>query len=145
MEAGRINHIVPDFFLEISCKHSCSLTFITVVKRHFLENSDDVNRTIIRFAKGVLDVLRQQDSLKDILDDPNEVCFIVGCPVGWKEEDRKRYRRLLKEAGMQNVRIAAESRAAFEFAKNSFTGINVRQLNDSALVIDIGSSTLDLA
>lgn len=113
-------------------------------KRHFLEQKNDVDKTVVRFVQGVLDALRQQPSLKDVIDDPQKACFIVGCPVGWKEEERSRYRRLLQQAGMKNVRLASESRAAFESAKRCHN-LDEKQLNDSVLVIDIGSSTLDLA
>ena len=45
-------------------------------KRHFLENKPEVNETIVRFVKGVLDVLRQNQQLKDLVDDKEKSCFV---------------------------------------------------------------------
>ncbi len=115
-------------------------------KRHFLENKPEVDATIIRFVKGVLDVLRQNKEINELISDPEKHCFIVGCPAGWSREERERYRGLLKEAGMLNVRIASESRAAFENALRCNKDAEETELiKESVLVIDIGSSTLDLA
>lgn len=115
-------------------------------KRHFLENREDVNLAVQRFARGVMAALRQNPSVADKLADEENVCFIVGCPAGWQEEDRARYRQLLTEAGMPNVRLASESRAAFENAlRRRVDGVEPELIEDCVLVIDIGSSTLDLA
>ncbi|MBR2923645.1 MAG: rod shape-determining protein [Clostridia bacterium] len=115
-------------------------------KRHFLENKPEVNETIVRFVKGVLEVLRQNQQLKDLVDDKEKSCFVVGCPAGWTLEDRSRYRGLMEQAGMKNVRIASESRAAFENAlRCNKDSVETKLIQKSVLVIDIGSSTLDLA
>ena len=115
-------------------------------KRHFLENREDVNLAVQRFARGVMNALRQNEAVRDAVDDPEEACFIVGCPAGWGEEARARYRQLLTEAGMPNVRLASESRAAFENAlRRRVEGVEPGMIEDCVLMIDIGSSTLDLA
>lgn len=115
-------------------------------KRHFLENRPEINLTVQRFAQGVLNALRQNEAVREAVDDPEQSCFIVGCPAGWKEEDRARYRQLLTDAGMQNVRLASESRAAFENAlRRRVDGVEPGMIEDCVLMIDIGSSTLDLA
>lgn len=115
-------------------------------KRHFLENRDDINQTIKRFVQGVLQALGQNKAVADLIDDPEKACFVVGCPAGWTKEDRERYRGLLMEAGMKNVRIASESRAAFENSlRCNKDEVESKLIQDSVLVIDIGSSTLDLA
>lgn len=115
-------------------------------KRHFLERREDVDRAVVRFVTGVMEALRRDAQVGDIVDDPEEACFIVGCPAGWPREDRERYRRLMMLGGMQNVRIASESRAAFENAlRRRLPGVEAELIEDSVLVIDIGSSTLDLA
>ncbi len=115
-------------------------------KRRFLEERPEIDRAIQRFARGVMNALRLNEAVHDVVDDPEKSCFIVGCPAGWKEEDRARYRRLLTEAGMKNVRLASESRAAFENALHRrASGVDPAMIEDCVLMIDIGSSTLDLA
>lgn len=72
--------------------------------------------------------------------------FVVGCPAGWNAACRARYRDLLLNAGMPQPRVISESRAAFLYAKYARTvALDVDILNESALVADIGSSTLDFA
>nr|MBR4279946.1 hypothetical protein [Clostridia bacterium] len=115
-------------------------------KRHFLENRPEIDLAIRRFATGVMNALRQHEAVRDVVDDPEKACFIVGCPAGWKEGARARYRQLLTEAGMPNVRLASESRAAFENAlRRRIPGVDAKMIEDCVLMIDIGSSTLDLA
>ena len=115
-------------------------------KRHFLENRPEINLAVQRFATGVMNALRQNETVRDILSDPEQVCFIVGCPAGWNEEERARYRQLLLDAGMPNIRLASESRAAFENAlRRRAPNVDAAMIEDCVLVIDIGSSTLDLA
>ncbi|MGN0794038.1 MAG: Hsp70 family protein [Aristaeellaceae bacterium] len=115
-------------------------------KRRFLERREETDRTIVRFVTGVMEALRQDPLVGGVVDDPEQSCFIVGCPAGWPMEDRERYRRLMLQGGMQNVRIASESRAAFENAlRRRVPGVAPELIEDCVLVIDIGSSTLDLA
>ena len=95
---------------------------------------------VVRFVRGVLSDLRQSGALRP--DDR----FVVGCPAGWNTAARTRYRDLLVRAGMDNPQVISESRAAFLYAKYARTvALDVDILNESALVVDIGSSTLDFA
>lgn len=95
---------------------------------------------VVRFVRGVLSDLRQSGALRP--DDR----FVVGCPAGWNTAARTRYRDLLVRAGMDNPQVISESRAAFLYAKYARTvALEVDILNESALVADIGSSTLDFA
>ncbi len=71
-----------------------------------------------------------------------ESLFVVGCPSGWRGTVRRDYEALLQEAGMQQVRVVAESRAAFLAARESLD-IPLDDLEGSVLIIDIGSSTTD--
>lgn len=115
-------------------------------KRRFLEDDPEVDLTIQRFAGGVLAALRQNPDLRDIVDDPAQCCFVLGCPAGWNADARERYRKIMQRAGMRNVRVTSESRAAFENTLRCKTnGIDKKLVRRSVLVIDIGSSTLDLA
>jgi len=95
---------------------------------------------IARFVRGVLRDLINSGSFAG--DDH----FIVGCPAGWDAAARARYRDLLVKAGVMNPQVISESRAAFLYAKYAHTvALDVDILNESALVVDIGSSTLDYA
>ncbi len=95
---------------------------------------------IARFVRGVL---------RDLINSgyfAGDDHFIVGCPAGWNAADRARYHDLLVKAGVRNPQVISESRAAFLYAKYAHTvALDVDILNESALVVDIGSSTLDYA
>ncbi len=98
------------------------------------------NEDVVRFVRGVLRELRDSGALKP--DDR----FVVGCPAGWNAACRLRYRDVLARAGVPEPQVISESRAAFLYAKYAKTvALDVDILNQSALVIDIGSSTLDFA
>ncbi|MEM6429939.1 MAG: Hsp70 family protein [Deinococcota bacterium] len=68
--------------------------------------------------------------------------FVVGCPSGWSADTRTRYEDFIHGMGLDDVQVVRESRAAFMYAvhRNMFS---VDELQDSVLVIDIGSSTTD--
>ncbi len=96
--------------------------------------------TIVRFVKGILQALRDADAYQD--DDR----FVVGCPAGWNAAARARYADLLVRAGVRAPQVISESRAAFLYAKYAKTiALDLELLRQSALVIDLGSSTLDFA
>lgn len=96
--------------------------------------------TIILFVRGVLKALRDANAYG------SEDRFVVGCPAGWNPAARARYRDLLLRAGVNNPQVISESRAAFLYAKYAKTvALDLDILRQSALVIDIGSSTLDFA
>jgi len=95
---------------------------------------------ISRFVRGVLRDLINSGYFSG--DDQ----FIVGCPAGWNSAARNRYRELLLKAGVRQPQVISESRAAFLYAKYAHTvALDLDILNESALVVDIGSSTLDYA
>lgn len=96
--------------------------------------------SIVLFVKGVLAALKERGGIHD--DD----VFVVGCPAGWNAACRSRYHDLLVRAGMQNPQVISESRAAFLYVKYAKTvSLDIDVLRESALVIDMGSSTLDFA
>lgn len=96
--------------------------------------------SIVRFARGVLRLLTENG-----LPEPDDR-ITVGCPAGWNSACRARYRDLLARAGLRELNLISESRAAFLYAKYAKTvALDVDVLRESALAIDIGSSTLDFA
>lgn len=95
---------------------------------------------VTRFVRGILCDLQEAGRLD------GDECFIIGCPAGWNAPCRARYRELLIRAGLPNPRVISESRAAFLYAKYARTvALDVSLLSQSALVADMGSSTLDYA
>jgi len=108
-------------------------------KSRFTTDSSS-HEDVVRFVRGVLKDL--QDSGHFSYDDQ----FVVGCPAGWNTAHRTLYRELLMKAGVILPQVISESRAAFLYAKYAHTiALDVDILNESALVVDIGSSTLDYA
>ncbi|MDD3336581.1 MAG: Hsp70 family protein [Eubacteriales bacterium] len=98
------------------------------------------NEDIVRFVRGALKDLTESGSLLP------EDRFVIGCPAGWNPAARARYRDLMTRAGVREPQIISESRAAFLYAKYAKTvALDIDILNQSALVVDIGSSTLDFA
>ncbi len=92
------------------------------------------------FVYKCLKLLKESNKITD----NKNTYFYFGCPSGWTPEDRKAYKQILEQAGVRNIVIIPESRAAFLEAKES--GILNKPdgtLFDSALIIDIGSSTTD--
>lgn len=68
--------------------------------------------------------------------------FIVGCPSGWSVQDRSDYRDVFNAAGLSNVRIVPESRAALMTALEQGY-LSIEDTRASVLIVDIGSSTTD--
>jgi hypothetical protein len=96
--------------------------------------------TIVLFVRGVLRALNDGNVYRE------GDRFVVGCPAGWNAAARARYGDLLVRAGVRNPQVISESRAAFLYAKYAKTvALDLDLLKQSALVVDIGSSTLDFA
>lgn len=96
--------------------------------------------TVVMFARGVRNALLETNALRE------GDLFVVGCPAGWNAACRARYHDLLRKAGFASPQVISESRAAFLYAKYAKTvALDIDILHESALVIDIGSSTLDFA
>ena len=99
-----------------------------------------ITDTLASFVRGVLRSLRDDGVYGE------EDRFVVGCPAGWNAATRARYRDVLIRAGVRAPQVISESRAAFLYAKYAKTvALDLDVLRQSALVVDIGSSTLDFA
>lgn len=116
--------------------HRLSVRF----KSKFLTNENGARDDMYRFAKGIYETLAREG----ILD--GDVKVTVGCPAGWDDRTRKEYFDLLVRAGFTNPQLVSESRGAFMYAKYAHSiQLDPSLIGESALVIDIGSSTLDFA
>ncbi len=104
--------------------------------------SDDARRDIERFAYGIKHQLEADNP--GLFDSD---CFVtVGCPAGWSAKERERYAEIMRRAGLGDVHIVSESRAAFFYARYAHElNISPEQLRETTLIIDIGSSTTDFA
>jgi len=94
------------------------------------------------FIQRIVEILIEKEDIAG----GAESLFVVGCPSGpgWRGAVRRDYEALLQEAGMQQVKVVAESRAAFLTAcESSEIPISLDELKGSVLIIDIGSSTTD--
>ena len=90
------------------------------------------------FVQRIVEMLAEER----IIAGGAESLFVVGCPSGWRGTVRRDYEALLQEAGMQQVRVVAESHAAF-LAAREVLDIPVDDLEGSVLIVDVGSSTTD--
>ncbi|MDZ7705121.1 MAG: Hsp70 family protein [Trueperaceae bacterium] len=100
----------------------------------------DVREPLRQFVGKIAETLRQQDLIRG----DGQTHFVVGCPSGWGLSTRQRYEALLREAGLEPVRVVAESRAAFIHAKESSElRVSTERLEQSVLIVDVGSSTTD--
>ena len=109
-------------------------------KSRFLSDENGARKDMSAFI-GELYRLLKRDGVLD------EACQIaVGCPAGWDDRTREEYLVLIREAGFSSPRLVSESRGAFLYAKYAHSiQLDPALIGDSALVIDIGSSTLDFA
>ena len=94
------------------------------------------------FAQGIMSLLLHEDP--GLMAQVTRT--VVGCPAGWGEGRREQYARLMESAGFPNVHVVPEPRAAFLYARHA-RGLRIDPalMQQSAMVIDIGSSTTDFA
>jgi hypothetical protein len=113
---------------------------LSILFKDYRFDNLEVCNSIQNFVKGCLKILRDENKIKG---DQNSY-FFVGSPSGWNEEQRNKYEELLKQAGMTNVKVRPESRAAFLDAKESgVLSQSFDSLSNLVIIIDIGSSTTD--
>ncbi len=109
----------------------------------------------VKFKSRYLDVAAVHEPIRDfthtLVDGlaadgtilgPKDSQFIVGCPSGWTADDREDYRTVFQNAGLSNVRIVPESRAALMTALEQGY-LSIEDTRASVLIVDIGSSTTD--
>ena len=95
---------------------------------------------MIRFMEEVYRKIRENNS--GMLTDTNHLVYIA-TPSGWDKSAQNLYLEMAKKAGMPMGGITKESRAAFVRAQHDPTANLGRNIENGAIVFDMGSSTLD--
>ena len=99
-----------------------------------------VRRPLLLFVRRLGELVREGRQLAAF----DRALFWVGCPSGWGPTLQARYADLMREAGLTNVEVVPESRAAFMHARESRDlAVDERGLSGRVLLVDIGSSTTD--
>lgn len=102
-------------------------------------DAPDVREPLTLFTRALIRGLTDDGSMRG----PKDSHFVIGCPSGWSEDVRERYRNLFaKAAGLSQARIVSESRAALMTALEQGY-LSMDDARASVLIVDIGSSTTD--
>lgn len=100
----------------------------------------EAEKLMIRFMKEVYARIMQNNVGR--LTPTNHYVYIAS-PSGWSKETQSLYLEMAKVAGLPIGGITKESRAAFVRAQNDVTSGLGRNIENGAIVFDMGSSTLD--
>lgn len=119
-------------------------------------DEEEVRHPTRLFVGAVRKLLTEHKDLPDGI--PTR--WVFGTPSGWDSAARETYRQVLREAGLDDVEVIPESRAALLFARDSDDLVRLGPGSDgtggaaragdplsagsSVLVVDLGSSTLDI-
>ena len=90
------------------------------------------------FVRGVRERLLENNQVSNL----ESAKFFVGCPSGWGVKTKRTYADIIRSAGLADVQVIPESRAAFLYARET-RELSDAELSGRVLVIDIGSSTTD--
>jgi len=102
-------------------------------------DQESVSRPTALFVAKVVADLRDKAQIP-----ASNVRWVVGVPAGWHAQVRKTYAKVLRKAGLNDVEVISESRAALLYARESGdVGLRSDQLDRPVLIVDIGSSTTD--
>lgn len=113
---------------------------------------DEFRKSVVTFTNAVFENKPYKESIRSNSIDCEEIVFCVGHPTRWNDLDVAIYESILKESVLgkkeydgkkSNLILEKESRAAFLTVKDKMTQ-RVLPKGTSALLIDIGSSTIDI-
>jgi len=113
---------------------------------------DEFGDSVITFLNAVFSDEKYKNRVRSESSGSDEIVFCVGHPTNWNELDIAIYkqiiaRSILGEGAYVGLRtklvVAAESRAAFLYVRDR-AGSGVLPKGTCALLVDIGSSTIDL-
>ncbi|MEJ6480929.1 Hsp70 family protein [Nostoc punctiforme UO1] len=114
------------------------VTQLTISFKQKPNNDPKYRETISTFVATYYRLLKESKQLEG----GESSYFYIGCPSGWSVSDRTEYQKLLQEAGIPQLNVVPESRAAFMQAKEAGK-LEYDKLVASVLIVDIGSSTTD--
>ncbi|MEH2361740.1 Hsp70 family protein [Nostoc sp.] len=114
------------------------VTQLTISFKQKPNNDPKYRETISTFVATYYRLLKESKQLEG----GESSYFYIGCPSGWSVSDRLEYQKLLLEAGIPQLNVVPESRAAFMQAKEAGK-LEYDKLVASVLIVDIGSSTTD--
>ncbi|MBE9107771.1 Hsp70 family protein, partial [Nostoc cf. edaphicum LEGE 07299] len=114
------------------------VTQLTISFKQKPNNDPKYRETISTFVATYYRLLKESKQLAG----GESSYFYIGCPSGWTISDRTEYQKLLQEAGIPQLNVVPESRAAFMQAKEAGK-LEYDKLLASVLIVDIGSSTTD--
>ncbi|MFN6558667.1 MAG: hypothetical protein RMY28_002525 [Nostoc sp. ChiSLP01] len=114
------------------------VTQLTISFKQKPNNDPKYRETISTFVATYYRLLKESKQLEG----GRSSYFYIGCPSGWSVSDRSEYQNLLQEAGIPQINVVPESRAAFMQAKEAGK-LEYDKLVASVLIVDIGSSTTD--
>ncbi|MBN3960012.1 Hsp70 family protein [Nostoc sp. NMS8] len=114
------------------------VTQLTISFKQKPNNDPKYRETISTFVATYYRLLKESKQLEG----GESSYFYIGCPSGWSVSDRLEYQKLLQEAGIPQLNVVPESRAAFMQAKEAGK-LEYDKLVASVLIVDIGSSTTD--
>ncbi|MEH2168698.1 MAG: Hsp70 family protein [Nostoc sp.] len=114
------------------------VTQLTISFKQKPNNDPKYRETISTFVATYYRLLKESKQVED----KEGSYFYIGCPSGWSISDRTEYQKLLQEAGIPQLNVVPESRAAFMQAKEAGK-LEYDKLVGSVLIVDIGSSTTD--
>lgn len=107
---------------------------------------------VVAFTNAIFTNINYVNRLKSAAQESNEIVFCVGYPTNWTALDVAIYELILKnsvlgmgeyEGKKSSVIFEAESRAAFLYSKD-IEAFGRLPKGSSALLIDVGSSTIDI-
>lgn len=113
---------------------------------------NEFRNAVVTFTNEVFENEKYLNTIKSEAVDSEEIIFCVGHPTKWDDLDIYIYKMILQTSVLgkgtyvekkSNLILAAESRAAYLTIKDK-TNKAVLPKGTSALLIDIGSSTIDL-
>ncbi|MEH2161766.1 MAG: Hsp70 family protein [Nostoc sp.] len=114
------------------------VTQLTISFKQKPNNDPKYRETISTFVATYYRLLKESKQIEG----GESSYFYIGCPSGWSVSDRIEYQKLLQEAGISQINVVPESRAAFMQAKEAGR-LEYDKLVASVLIVDIGSSTTD--
>jgi len=102
------------------------------------------NKDYPQILQSYMSAYDTQMKAREFIKGGKQSYYFVGCPSGWKDEEIEIYERMLKSENIAHLKVVRESRAALLQAKEACV-ITDDQLKGSVVVIDVGSSTVDIA